>query len=47
MHPSDNQENRLPLMKISYALIAVGFLIFIMVGGSLWIIFDLYNRMMT
>jgi len=31
-------------------LVAIGFaavLIFIMVGGSLWIMFDLYNRMMT
>ena len=30
-------------------LVAIGFaavLIFIMVGGSLWIMFDLYNRMM-
>ena len=32
MHPSDSQKNQLPLMKISYALIAAGFLIFIMVA---------------
>lgn len=29
------------------ALIFAGVLIFIMVGGSLWIMFDLYHRMMV
>jgi cytochrome o ubiquinol oxidase operon protein cyoD len=31
------------LVALAFALV----LIFIMVGGSLWIMFDLYNRMMV
>ena len=34
-HPSTNQEMSLPLMKIFYGLIAVGFLIFIIVAAVL------------
>ena len=43
LHVDFSSKPRRNLVAIAFA----GVLIFIMVGGSLWIMFDLYNRMMV